>query len=91
MIGLYIISSIIAIELFCMIFFKQKWIRAGLIASTILGVVSFVILAVFWIKDPSENFVMDSFFLLNLLLPILFSIEIHLFAQQKPLKKEKKK
>lgn len=93
MTGLYLILLIIGIELFCTIFFNKVWLRGGLFASIILGVISLLILTALQMRgNGEENFVMDAFFILNMLLPLLFSIEIHLFAdklEKRALKKRK--
>ncbi len=82
MIGLYVIFLLVGVEMLFLIFFDQVWIRAGLMASAVLGVISFIILAIAQFNGNEENFVLVSFFILNMLLPLLFSIEFHLFARK---------
>jgi len=87
MTGLYLIIGVLAGEFILVAFVKPVWLRAGLLASILLGFLALFFLVMSIVKTGTENFVLESFGILNMLLPILFSIEIHLINQEKPKKK----
>ncbi len=84
MTGLYLIVGVLAGEFILLAFVKPIWLRAGLLASILLGFLALFFLVMSIVKTGAENLVLESFGILNMLLPILFSIEIHLVTQQKP-------
>jgi hypothetical protein len=81
MIGLIIVISLIIIEIFLLTVLKKVWLKGGLFSSIMLGMIASVFLILAEINGRPENYVLDSFFILNMILPVLFGIEIHLFAK----------
>lgn len=90
-IGLYIVVSLVAIEIAILFFMKRVWLMAGIFASLFLGVLSLIFLVLSAMRGYAENFALDSFFISQMLLPILFSLEIHYVAGIVSKKRPKKK
>lgn len=87
--GLYMIIAVLALEFILLAFVKPPWLKGGILASILLGFLALFFIVKSMIKTGTENFVLESFGVLNMLLPVLFSIEIHLTNQEKPKKKDK--
>jgi glycopeptide antibiotics resistance protein len=82
MIGIYIIVGIIMVYMILTNFLKAMWLKSGIYAGMVLGIISLVILAFYQAKG-AENFMLEFFFIVNMVLPVLFSIEIHAFRSKK--------
>jgi hypothetical protein len=79
MITVYILLGVIVVEILCAIFLKQTWLKAGIYSSITLGLVSAALSAILQMNGNPENTLLFSFFVLNMLLPLLLSIDIHFF------------
>jgi hypothetical protein len=83
------IIAVLAFEFLLLAFIKAPWLKGGLLASILLGFLAVFFIVKSLIKTGTENFVLESFGILNMLLPVLFSIEIHLMYQERPKEKNK--
>lgn len=82
MIGALILLGVIVIEFLCLVFLKPTWLRAGIYSSIALGALSVILSIILQMQGNPENVLLHSFFVLNMVLPIILSIEIHLFADR---------
>lgn len=91
MIGLIIVTAFIIIEIFLLAILKKVWLKGGLFSSIMLGLIASVFLVLAEINGSPENYVLDSFFILNMILPVLFGVEIHLFAKNMAQRRREKR